>query len=472
MASDKFHEFLLAEYDHIADAHFKTNETITSLFQQYFTIAALPFTALAVAVGILGTIADSRGALVLTSALLIVVAVTGLMVLIHMSNLRFDTLLYARTINALRKYYYDHNNSLELSSLIRMRVLPQSHLVPRYLEGFEGLMPPFVVTMTIVNVIYLYGGLVSWQLAAGTLEPLLSATSVVNLVPGIFAALNVFAYIRLAQLREDKYLHSNIFGVDIDGVLNRQPIQFCDFLERNAHKRIELQAITTIPVHDIPKLGITREDERAVFNDPSYWIDMPADQDAAEVLGRLQNSMKLRVHIFTHRPWPLTGHLSDDAASQMRSEWSARSSAFGAELSRSKSIWTRARFWFTSLWRSWWPYRARRIRDWFTRETPIDSITKVWLSKHGFKYDALLIEKGSEEVADPSMEIHNRFYASRTHLIRYFVEDDLVKAEKLAHVCDVVFLINQPYNQSTGLPKNVVRVAGWKEILVHMRQLT
>lgn len=46
----EFHEFLLEEYNHIAEAHFKTNETISRVFQQYITIVGLPFSVLVLAV--------------------------------------------------------------------------------------------------------------------------------------------------------------------------------------------------------------------------------------------------------------------------------------------------------------------------------------------------------------------------------------------------------------------------------------
>jgi uncharacterized HAD superfamily protein len=93
---------------------------------------------------------------------------------------------------------------------------------------------------------------------------------------------------------------------------------------------------------------------------------------------------------------------------------------------------------------------------------------------HGLKYHALMIEKGCEDVGDPAMQVYNRFYACRTHPKKYFVEDDLVKAKKLANICDVVFLMDQPYNQPQAeeLPKNIVRVSDWKEILIPMRQFS
>lgn len=104
---------------------------------------------------------------------------------------------------------------------------------------------------------------------------------------------------------------------------------------------------------------------------------------------------------------------------------------------------------------------------------PIKDITKLWLRKHGFEYDWLMVEKGSDDVSDPQGHIRNRFYESRRKRIKFFVEDDIRKAVKLAYICDIVFLLDQPYNQCTeGVPNNVIRVKSWDEIYKKVRALS
>ena len=44
------------------------------------------------------------------------------------------------------------------------------------------------------------------------------------------------------------------------------------------------------------------------------------------------------------------------------------------------------------------------------------------------------------------------------------MEDDPEKAIKLAYICDVVFLIDQPYNKNESFPNNVVRVNSWDDL--------
>ncbi|HET9587579.1 MAG TPA: hypothetical protein VFO91_02210, partial [Anaerolineales bacterium] len=118
------------------------------------------------------------------------------------------------------------------------------------------------------------------------------------------------------------------------------------------------------------------------------------------------------------------------------------------------------------------PYKIRRVVYVFKTITPIETITRTWLRKHDFEFDNLMVEMGSEEVADPSAHVHNRFYASRMLPIKYFIEDDLIKAEKLAYICDVIFLIDQPYNQKENLVGNIIRVKDWGEIIQYMREFS
>jgi len=105
----------------------------------------------------------------------------------------------------------------------------------------------------------------------------------------------------------------------------------------------------------------------------------------------------------------------------------------------------------------------------------MEQITRNWLEYHGLKYDKLIIENASDDVSEPRVQFKNRFYISRQGRIKFFVEDILEKAIKLVHICDVVFLFDQPYNRVTQdkqLPSNIVRVTSWDEIYKEIRRLS
>ena len=58
--------------------------------------------------------------------------------------------------------------------------------------------------------------------------------------------------------------------------------------------------------------------------------------------------------------------------------------------------------------------------------------------------------------------------------MRFFEEDDAEKASKLAYICDIVFLLEQPYNRNppVSLPDNVIRCQNWDEIYKQVRILS
>ena len=158
--SDEFGRFLLSEYSNIAQAHFKTTETISAFLKHYLTIISAPIAIL----GIVVSIGSARGfdpsalGIVPTgvSVLFIVISFVGVSVLAYVVNLRMDAILYARTINGIRKYFYDQERRLGLAAKSKVRVLPQSPVLPRYREvSFFG---PVVFIFACLNTVYLWLG--------------------------------------------------------------------------------------------------------------------------------------------------------------------------------------------------------------------------------------------------------------------------------------------------------------------------
>lgn len=463
-------DFLLCEYDNIAEAHFKTIETISEFLKHYLTIISIPLTILIIIVNVFSRQAAASSAVPqavsVFGILFGIISFVGMMVLWYVTNLRMDALLYARTVNGIRKYFYDQDARLDLPTKNKLRVLPQSPLLPIYREfSFFG---PLVLIFSSLNTVYFFLACGGLAFSAGAPTPF--SNQVVIGLTALFFTSHVGIYLFVARYREDAYLRSGVLGVDIDGVLNRHREQFCRLLSINANKNITEDQITTIPVHDCPGIGITREDEKTVFNDPQYWIEMPVMADAAGTLQRLQTSMGLKIHIFTHRPWPATVNVPPTESKEITHRWTVASEIYSSRVHQSASWWSRVVSWVNSA-RQIFPYRILRLPMLLGKESHIDKITKAWLVEHGFKYDRLVIEKGGEDAADPSSHVLNRFYASRIVPIRYFVEDDLTKAKKLAFICDVVFLIDHPYNQTDELPNNIVRVQSWDELLHHMRAI-
>jgi uncharacterized HAD superfamily protein len=463
---DSFKNFMLSEYSNIAQAHFKSIETISTFFRYYLLIMTIPLSA----IGILSQIGSHNDQLIKLiedfktpiSIILFFISLIGLGVFCYIINLRLDAILYARTVNGIRKYFYDiFDEDINLKS--RWRVLPQSPQLPFYFE--ISYFIPVVFVFSIMNSLYAL-------LGAIILTDIIKRPWALILILAYFLS-HLFIYWMYGRHRETAYLKSNIIGIDIDGVLNKHREHFCKILKKNKNIEISPEQIVVIPVHECPSLNVTRDIEREVFNDPEYWIKMPVIENAAEIIRSLKNIFKYNIFIFTYRPWP---DVPDSEGKQKLIEkvklFCSNSNGFTLRLLLLK-IGTRLKIYWL----------IRRFK-----EEPLKLITKEWLhnllNKNKIKYK-LFFEKGNDFSSDPRGNFNNRFYISRKRKIRFFVEDDISKAIKLSYICDVVLLISHPYNEPheslpfhinnnlrKNLPSNIIRVKDWQEIYHYLKILS
>ena len=442
----KYEEFLLKEYDNIAQAHFNMVSTISTFFKHYLLIVSLPIPLLA---WVLKSGEDSTGkgpASVLddlgpgVSLGAILIAVIGFCVMCYIANLRFDAILYARTVNGIRKYFAGRSG-VPFGEEFRVRVLPRSTHEPRYFEGAYFLW--VILAFAFINAAYMGVGVFLCCKRGGV--GLGYCWEWGGVGAAVFVIVNLVAYLVLAWHRETRYLRSHIIGVDIDGVLNRHREHFCKMLAELRGKEVDPKTITRIPVHECKELkdgsgnsvSVSEEDEHAVFNHPKYWRDMPADEGAADMLGRLKNVFRFRVFIFTHRPWPHPTTFPPGKEAAYRALWEGESQA------------------------------------WQSGSVAIKRITRDWLYQHGMPCDRLVVEAGNIHTTEPRLLVRNRFVICERKRIRVFIEDDLFKAKNLAHICEVVFLLDHPYNQcdQSHLPNNVIRVKSWREVYEYIREV-
>lgn len=455
--SNSFDEFQLNEYNNISEAHFKTIEAISSFFKYYLTIIALPITLFSLYFEIDRSIPQNNDFDMAIRLLSFSISIIGFLMLLYIINLKLDSILYARTVNSIRKYFYDSSNG-HVEDKIKIRVLPQNSSQPPYYEvryfipvvtsfAFFNMMYGYVVLFFFKSPIALINGLIDGSI------PLISyETWRIGILLVYFIA-HFAAYKIKSDYREYAYLQSNSIGVDIDGVLNKHREQFCELIEAD----LDSSQITTIPIHENPSLEITKEMANAVFNNTKYWTEMPVLEDSSETLRKLKNSYDMRIDIFTHRPWPIVHNLMDD----FESEWKADAIEY-------------IRTSFMERHGCWWQeiycylllgfIKLRFLPIPYIKTNPVNEITKTWLNNNNFIYDSLIVERSSEDVARKSSKFRNRFHYSRNNKYRYFVEDDPIKATKLAYLCDIVFLIKHPYNEYQIYPDNVIKVNSWGEI--------
>jgi uncharacterized HAD superfamily protein len=458
--SSNFKDFLLKEYSNIAQAHFASIEAISKFFRYYLIIMSIPLSTIA----IISKIGPNKGDILNisdqyklpTAILLFCISLIGLGVFGYIINLRLDVVLYARVVNGIRKYFYDKYHE-DINLKLRYRVLPQSPQLPPYFE--KSYFFPVVGVFSVMNSFYFILG--SWYLF--TLIKFIEWVVVATL---LFLFLHFLIYGWFAQHRKFAYLRSNIIGIDIDGVLNRHREHFCKILEENTNKKIKPEEILIIPVHELTTLDVTRGDERKVFNDPRYWVDMPVINEIPKIIKKLRNIFNLKIYIFTYRPWPDSP--DDKELIKKIKSFLQNTEYFSAKL---------------LILKLGIKLRCLSIAK-YLKEEPLIQITKKWLKDKGVDYDKFIFEKGNDYSSNPNNKFKNRFYISRKKKIRFFVEDDFEKAIKLSYICDIVFLISHPYNEPNdklsgninnlrkNLPSNIIRVKDWNEIYQYIRRLS
>ena len=435
--NEEFDEFQLSEYENISQAHFKTIETISIFFRHYLLVMSFPIIVAGFFVQVREPTKYFAQYYQIFASILMIIAAIGVCMLGYIIVLRMDGVLYARTVNGIRKYFYNKINK-DFERIIKTKVLPYATTRPSYYEPIFFF--PVVFCFIIINTTYFVFGVTIW-IFKGEIEIISKNFFTIGPIIAFFTSIlsQWFLYIYYyARNREISYLKSSIIGVDIDGVLNKHREKFCEILKKNTGKDLSPEDITEIPVHENPKLNISIEDEKKVFNDPEYWVNMPKIDGSIKILNKITSSFQLKIFIFTSRPWP-----------QVKNKENCIQNKWGKG---------------------------------------IDDITKLWLSKNGLKYPCfikkfyktfkdvnLIIEKESNKAIKLcgifKIKSKNRFYSSIRNNIKFFVEDDLKNAIRLSYICDFVFLFDQPYNQEKNLPNNVFRVKSWDKIYRKIREL-
>jgi len=285
-----------------------------------------------------------------------------------------------------------------------MRVLPQSPQLPNYLE--HSFFIPVVIVFGIIDSLYLF---FSFYVLSKNYF-LWSGPSIV------LFTLHYLLYLSYSKYRETSYLKSNILGVDVDGVLNKHRKQFCSFLSVYTKKRINPDQINIIPVHEQPNLNITEDEERLIFNTPEYWTKIPVVENAVGIIRKLRNIFRLKIYIFTCRPWP-DNPIKDELLNDTK-KFIQNCSGFSI-----KTLILRFILYIPII----------RRMSFSLKEEPLKQITKTWLKKNGFKYNKLIFEKGNDYSLNKKGKFKNRFYIASKKRIKFFIEDDIEKAIKLSY---------------------------------------
>ncbi|HWY54171.1 MAG TPA: hypothetical protein VNZ03_06885 [Terriglobales bacterium] len=188
-------EFMLAEYETIASAHFDLHNGLRQNFRFYLGLAAVPFTVLAAFKDMKVEIFDLPTVLLFLFG---VVPFLGLLMFLSMINTRFDIILYTRTVNAVRAYFEMRAARLGQKDFRKYLKLPTDKFKPPYFEGFLRAYTWLFAMISFTNAAYaliLFKNLQNKKLLS-CLGPWWLAT--------LFFGLHLFLYWLFSEIRKRK----------------------------------------------------------------------------------------------------------------------------------------------------------------------------------------------------------------------------------------------------------------------------
>ena len=148
--------FLLKEYDRISEAHFNTSNQISLFFRYYLTLMSVPaFLLLYINkdITVIESLFKESSSFSLKPQLgwlCIIISIIGISLTVFLIKLKFEHILYARTVNGIRNYF-----TIQDPNLKAFLVLPTNTKKPSFTGiGFLSL----VIVNALVNSAYLSFG--------------------------------------------------------------------------------------------------------------------------------------------------------------------------------------------------------------------------------------------------------------------------------------------------------------------------
>jgi hypothetical protein len=146
-------EFMLAEYQTIAAAHFDLHNGLRQNFRFYLGLIAAPVTVFAVYKD------PNIEVFKLPEVMLFlfsVISVLGFLMFLNMINTRFDIILYTRAVNGVRAYFKVRADESCNTAFETGRKLPVDKNKPPYNEGWNRAYTWLFILIGFVDSAYFY----------------------------------------------------------------------------------------------------------------------------------------------------------------------------------------------------------------------------------------------------------------------------------------------------------------------------
>lgn len=157
-----FDQFQIEEYKNISNSHFEALKQVSTFFRYYLLLLSTPVLIVAL-IGKTGHEVDqffggekNAGLYDFTFIYLAIISFTGFCILLYIISIRHDSILYARTVNKSRKYFYDQAH-VSKRKLNDYKGLPTDGTQPKFFDPLVFF--PVVLALGIINSGFLGVGL-------------------------------------------------------------------------------------------------------------------------------------------------------------------------------------------------------------------------------------------------------------------------------------------------------------------------
>lgn len=124
-------DFMLEEYKQIAAAFFDLSKQKTEMFRFYLILVTIPITLIAALLGSEETPISFQNLPNLVTLLLFAIAIAGLIMTAIVVDIRFECILYSKTVNLARRFFMDKGEEHKLRNYM---LLPDGDDLPKYYE--------------------------------------------------------------------------------------------------------------------------------------------------------------------------------------------------------------------------------------------------------------------------------------------------------------------------------------------------
>ena len=124
-------DFMLEEYKQIVAAFFDLSRQKSQMFRFYLILVTIPISLIAAILGIEETPLSIFNLPILVVLVIIAIAIAGLIMTAIVVDIRFESILYAKTVNLVRRFFKDIGKDYKLHDYL---VLPYSDEFPKYYE--------------------------------------------------------------------------------------------------------------------------------------------------------------------------------------------------------------------------------------------------------------------------------------------------------------------------------------------------